>query len=248
MIISFFEEFPNTNNLKKINLITWPTKLYIAAESIEEFIKIKNKIKNKKVKEIIYWPILKFKEGYWISPYSKCSALKRIFRELKNKKIPIMLDLELPTTKNPLLYITQFFNFSKSKLIIRKFIQNYPGNVYLAEYYPLENLNEKILAATGLHYKNKKVKIIKMIYHSMHDFNEDFIIKQINLGKKKYGENYIVSLGTIAKGIKGDEPILSTNKLKKDLDIVKKAKIKEVIIFRLGGLNKKNIEIMKNVK
>ena len=248
MIISFFEEFPTKNNLKKIDLITWPTKLYIAAESIEKFIKIKSKIKNSKIKEFIYWPILTFDEGYWISPFSKYSALKRIFRELKNEKLSVMLDHELPTTKNPLLYVTQIFNFSKSKSMIRKFIQTYSGDVYLAEYYPRGKLNERILKAVGLHYKNKKVKIIKMIYHSMHDFEEKFIIKQINLGKKSFGENYIVSFGTIAKGIKGNEPILSTKQLKEDLNIAKEAKIKEVIIFRLGGLNKKNVDIMKNVK
>ena len=77
MIISFFEEFPDKNSLSKLKLINFNTKLYLAAKSYKEFKKIK--IKNKFVKELIYWPILEKNEGYWISPFSDNKALKRTF-------------------------------------------------------------------------------------------------------------------------------------------------------------------------
>ncbi len=51
--------------------------------------------------------------------------------------------------------------------------------------------------------------------------------------------------GTIAKGIIGTEPILSLEQFEQDLIIAKKAKLKEVIIFRLGGLNKDYIKVIK---
>ena len=111
MQISFFEEFPTKKNLNKLKLVADKAKLYLAAHSIKEFSTISRQLSRDKIKEVIYWPILSKKEGYWISPFSKREALKRVFSELKDQRIPLMLDLELPTTKNPLLYFTQFFNF-----------------------------------------------------------------------------------------------------------------------------------------
>ena len=44
MQISFFEEFPQIENLAKIKLIKFPTKLYLAAENLSEFEQIKKRI------------------------------------------------------------------------------------------------------------------------------------------------------------------------------------------------------------
>jgi len=241
MQISYFEEFPNKDNLHKLSLVKGKTKLYLAAKSMKEF---QNLSKNLKV-ECIYWPILEKKEGYWISPWSKRSALQRIFSELKGKKVPIMLDLELPTTKNPWLYLTQKLNFWRNKRSIRNFINNYPGQIYLAEYYPEGKWKERIMQFMGLHYSNPKVRVIKMLYHSLHHFNREFIVREMQRGKAEFGDRYLIALGTISKGIKGNEPLLSTEQLEKDLTLAKQAGIKEVILFRLGGLNREYLEVVE---
>ncbi|MBI5871516.1 hypothetical protein HZB88_00325 [archaeon] len=246
MLISFFEEFPTKKNLEKINLVNWPTKIYIAAKSLEQFNKIKTEIRAKNIKEFVYWPILEINEGYWISPFAKRSALKRIFKELKNTKTSVMLDLELPTTKNPKLYLTQFFNFPRNKSLIKKFIRNYQGTIYLAEYYPEGKRKEKILQFLGLHYKSDKAKIIKMVYHSIHHFNKEFISNEIKNGKKEFGKNFIVAYGTIAHGIGRWEPKLSPPQLKEDLRIAKEIGIEEAIIFRLGGLDRNYLKILSS--
>lgn len=239
MMISFFEEFPIKSNLSKLKLIQFPTKLYLGAKSLDEFFRLKKQMKNHKVKEIIYWPILKKKEGYWISPFSQRSSLLRIFSELKNQKIPVMLDLELPTRWKPSLYLTQLLNFSRNKKLIQDFISNYSGEVYLAEYYPEGKWKEKIMQMLGIHYTNHKAKVIKMLYHSMHHFNETFLRKELLRGKAEFGSNYLIGLGTIAKGIDGNEPILSPELLKRDLKLAQECGIGEVVVFRLGGLDKK---------
>src|SRR3989344_1047206 len=116
MIISFFEEFPTEDTLAKLKLVSWPTKLYVAANNLLQFRAVTSVLRhNKNLLEAVYWPILKKKEGYWISPFSKQGALQRLFEELENRKIPVMLDLELPTTQNPWLYLTEFFNFKKTR-------------------------------------------------------------------------------------------------------------------------------------
>ena len=247
MGISFFEEFPDQKNLGKLKLIKGKIKLFLAARSLEEFYEIKKKVKEKsKVKEFIYWPILDKKEGYWISPFSRRQALLRIFRELEGKKVAIMLDLELPTTKNVWLYAFQGLNFGLNKMLIREFIKKYKGDIYLAEYYPEGNLKENILQMLGLHYNNSnKIKIIKMIYHSLHEFKESFVKKQLKIGVKEWGDNYLVAYGTIAKGINGNERLLPVKQLQKDLELAREAGVKEVVVFRLGGLNREYEKILK---
>ena len=248
MEIDFFEEFPTKENLAKLNLVTWPIRLYVAAKSLDEFKKIRSSIKNKKVKEIIYWPVLPITEGYWISPWTKKSALNGLFSELlEERKILVMLDLELPTTTNPLLYLTQFLNFFRNKKLTSDFITNYSGKIYLAEYYPEGKRQEKIMQAFGLHYPHQKAKIIKMVYHSMHNFNQDFIKNELARGVEGYADNYLVTFGTIAPGINGNEPLLEAKQLEKDLKIAHKAGVKEVVIFRLGGLNEKYVNVFKKI-
>ncbi len=238
MIISFFEEFPTVRNRAKLHYLSKPTKLYLAANSVGEFRKIVPTIKNQNVKECIYWPILQRKEGYWISPFARRKALLRIFRELEREKIPVMLDLELPTTQNPLLYLTQSLHFVGNKKIIRKFIHDYQGEVYLVEYYPEGKRSERVLELLGLHYPCKNTKVIKMFYRSLHHFSDDFLQKELQQGKQEYGKKFIAGLGVIAPGIQGNELVLSPQQLERDLQIAKKAGMKEVIVFRLGGLDK----------
>lgn len=238
MLISFFEEFPTKQNLEKIKLIDFKTKLYLASHSLSEFKKIK--IKNKNVKEIIYWPILRKEEGYWYSPLSKNSAIERTLKEIP-EKLPVMIDLELPTTQNPKLYFTQLHNFIKNKGLITNFIRQH-RNVYTAEYFPIKNWMKFL----GLNYNPIKhnSKMIKMFYTSMWPFPRNFLDSKIKEYKEKYRDRFIPAFGTIATGISGNESILLPEKLKQDLQLAEKNKIKEVIIFRLGGLNKDYIKVI----
>lgn len=244
MNISLFEEFPTEENLKKLDLIAFPIKLYVAAHSLNEFNAICRKIENKRVKEVIYWPVLSKREGYWISPFSSRKALQRILGELQGQEIPVMLDLELPTTQNAWLYFAAGLWFFRNKMLIRSFIERYQREIYLAEYYPQGAFKERMLRSLGLHYDAKKVKVIKMFYHSLHNFSEDFLRRELEKGFKKRGEIFLIGFGTTAQGIHETERILLPEQLRNDLEIVREIGIKEVVIFRLGGLNKKFVEIL----
>ena len=242
MLISFFEEFPTEDTLAKLKLVSWPTKLYLAANAIEEFRAVTSSLKrNKNLLEAVYWPILKKGEGYWISPFSKQTALQRLFDELEHKKIPVMLDLELPTTRNPWLYLTELFHFHKDKKLIYSFVCSYHGETYLCEYYA----KRKMLELLGLHYQNKKSKVIKMLYNSVHRFDEEGLRKELKGGIAAFGDKFVVGYGTIAVGAGGNEPLLSTEQLEKDLCIAQEVGVKEVVLFRLGGLNKKYVQVLE---
>jgi len=240
MLISFFEEYPTKSNLEKLELIKFQAKLYIASSSLDKFSEIREKIKSKNIKEIIYWPILKKEEGYWYSPFSKRSAMIRTLKEIPDN-LPVMIDLELPTTQNSNLYFTQLHNFPRNKLLISKFIKHHK-NVYTAEYFPIKSWMKFL----GLNYNPLKYnsKMIKMFYTSMWPFPRNFLKNEIKGYNKKYKERFIPAFGTIATGVSGSEPILSPEKLEADLEIAEQNNIKEVIIFRLGGLNKNYIRVI----
>ena len=241
MIISFFEEYPTKSNLNKLKLIKFQTKLYLASSSFSEFKKIKSQIKSKYVKEIIYWPILKKEEGYWFSPFSERLALRKTLNEIPPNQ-EVMIDLELPTTQNPRLYFTEFFNFFRNKKLISNFIKT-QNKVYTAEYFP----NKTTLKFLGLNYNpiKYKSKVIKMFYTSMWPFPESFLDKKLKENNLKFNSRFIAGFGTIATGQMGNEPILSLKNLERDLTLAKKNNIKEIVIFRLGGLNKNYIKSIK---
>ncbi len=242
MLISFFEEFPTEDTLAKLKLVSWPTKLYVAAHTLQQFRAVTSVVRhNNNLLEAVYWPILKKKQGYWISPFSKQSALQHLFDELEHKNVPVMLDLELPTTQNPFLYLSQFLNFKKDKKLIHSFICNHPGETYLCEY----SAHEKNLKRLGLHYSNKKSKVMKMLYHSVHYYSDEKLRLEMQQGLEEFGERYIVGFGTIAAGVNGNEPLLSAEQLEKDLRIAQEVGVKEVVLFRLGGLNKKYVKVLE---
>jgi|ETN01SMinimDraft_4_1059930.scaffolds.fasta_scaffold24465_2 hypothetical protein len=237
----FFEEFPTIKNLNKLSLITWKHKLFLAAHSYKEFLHLQNNIKqiNKKT-ECIYWPILQGKEGYWISPFSKTSALKRIFQEIPNNQ-PIMLDLELPF-RHPWRFLTTLPYFIKNKSLIKKFFHSHK-HVYTAEYAVLW-LSE-ILGVSYCDKKHPHTKIFMYYTSMLSKHHTKWFVENSLPYTLKHTKKCMVGLGTIAIGILGNEPILSPNKLKEDIQEMKKLKVKDIIIFRLGGLNASYINAIK---
>ncbi len=235
MQISFFEEFPAKENLAKIKYVSFSTKIYLAAHSLKEFQNIG--LSSSNIKEKIYWPLLQKEEGYWFSPFSNRGSIKRIFKELEHNPVPVMLDAELPTHPHPQLYFTESMNFFRNRSLIQDFIKN-RKNIYTAEYFPSSKISSIFFQFLGLSFASKNHYPIKMIYSSMHDFGEEFIRAEIKKAKKLYGKRVRIALGTLSHGIKGNEPMITAKMLERDMNICKSLDIEEVILFRLGGMNK----------
>lgn len=246
MKINFFEEFPTKENLDKLKLIKFPIGLVIAAESLKEFSEIKNKIKNKYVKEIVYWPILNENEGYWFSAFTENKGLKRVIEELKEGKneLGILWDAELPLLNKSLFY-NQIFNFFNNKKMINNFLKNTNENIILCEYVSINWFADLMLKFFAVRFDNLDYKKIIMAYSSMAgNFDKNLVENQIKLGKKKY-KDFCVGLGVIAKGKPGNEPIMSYEELERDLRACKSKRIEEVYIFRLGGLDKEYVKVIE---
>jgi hypothetical protein len=240
MQIEFYEEFPNKENLKKLKFIDFPTKIFIASKSVEEFLKYEKIAKSyKKDIEIAYWPIIK--NSYWISPFSNTKDLIGLFSELDKIKNSLLIDLEMPLRKRWKMYFMNVIRLWKNKKIIREFLENNKNRITTAEYIrsPLKNWTKFI----GLDYNVKTNKSLMFYSSTINAETADIWKDKIRELKNK--SNYSLSLGTIARGIIGNEPILSAENLDNDVKFVKEAGFEKVIIFRLEGINKDYIRVLK---
>ncbi len=250
MIISFFEEFPVPRNLSKGELVTWPSRLFIAAKTISEFQNMKRKIKNKNIIDVIYWPVLPEQEGYWISPWVDEDVLTSLFRTIlsQRKGFSVMLDLEPP--KEVKLYPRCFtYSFHKKKRIIQHFLGEAGErgiNVYTVESAHIPLVLRRILGVSfPSRYRQKR---IVMYYTSfLRTYLPASVVEQkLAANAKRWSQQDIIpALGLIAPGIYKNELTYGLSELKKEVEILKKAGIKEVIIFRLGGLHKEHVRPLK---
>jgi len=239
MKIEFYEEFPSKGSLEKLKLIKFPSKLFIAAKSIEEFKKYEKIAKSyKKNIKIAYWPIIK--NSYWISPFSNTKNLIELFNELKKINNPLLIDLELPLRSKWKMYIKNIFSFRKNKKLIKNFLEKNKRRITTAEY-PFAFVS-RFMKFLGLNYNINYERSI-MWYSSMLSEYINNKVKK-NLAEIKDKSNYSISLGTITKGILGNEPIISPENIERDLEFVKKSGFNKVVIFRLGGLNKDYVRVL----
>lgn len=237
MRINFFEEFPTKENLKKLKFIGFPSTVYIAAKSLNDFYKIKNSIKKKNI-EFAYWPVLSKEEGYWFSAFSKTEGIKRIIQELEQnkKKLTVLWDAELPSLRKR-LFITNLSNIFRNRKMILNFLKTASGynlQVFTAEY-PLSNwCNNWLFKFFAIRHPDKD-KRIYMVYSSHLKGLEKYFEK----GKKRIG------VGVIAVGILGTEEPITPGQLDRDLELAKNNNVEEITIFRLGGLNKEYLNVIK---
>ncbi len=242
MQISFYEEYPTKKNLKKLKLINFPCRLFIAAQSIEDFEKFSKESKqyNKKV-QTAYWPIVK--NSYWVSAFSNTQDLENLFRELNKIKHDVLIDLEFPLL-NKKLMIKNIFKVSENKRLIKSFLEHNKKRVTTAQFPMLRIF--PVLKFLGLDY-DVNVEKSFMWYSSMNKGPRNRSTMN-GIERLKDKEKYSISLGTIARGALGNELILSPKGLEKDLEFVKKSGFSKVIVFRLGGLNKKYIQALNKFR
>lgn len=251
MLISFYEEFPTDRNLQKLGLFDFRTKLYLAAHSLDEFKKLREKALalRRDIQEIVYWPLLDRREGYWLSPWSSRSALERVVGEVKKEgNIGMMWDAEVPVRN---LSLTPDF-FGNRRLISRffKHASKVGIRIYVSELF-LGRWTEGILKTVGLsfdprRYGNWKILMLySSIFRDKWGTDSRVIREQGSKGVRRYGDKFILGLGVIATGVGGNEPLLSPNELATDLESASLSGVREVVIFRLGGLTRAYLEVME---
>ena len=253
MRVNFFEEFPNSESLSKAKLIDFPSTIFIAAESLEEFKKWRKKLEEINPKlEAAYWPIIN--RSYWLSSFSHPEDIKILYNDLKknmeNSKLKVLLDLEIPFNYK---LCKNIFYFRKNRKLIKEIFLNAKNlniEIYTAEY-PLSNrLIEKIFRVLGINYDMTKFNHVRIMMYYTNKLNKKFLRKMaekaVIIEKQKYGDNLELALRSNATGIFGENPNMSAEDFKRDFNFVKSNNINTVTIFRLEGLNEEYLKIIKD--
>ena len=232
-LINFFEEFSDSGSLLNAKFIKNKSIVFLAAKSLKQFLSLAKEIRSIN-KNVVpgYWPIIE--DTYWISPLAPETELNRLGWEFLNeklKRIPVLLDLELPILRPKMDLIKQvLFSFAALKnnaTIISGLysqLQRNKSPIYTAEY-PIPFLD------LSFNYKKIPCQRIYMCYTSM---CPNILKNAFRYFVKK--QRCPVGLGVIAKGIFGDEKIITEKDLLYDLKYFKNTR--EIFIFRLGGLTK----------
>ena len=219
MNIGFFVEFPR-EEIPKLSLIDFPVKVYLAANSLEEFKTLENLARevNPEIKTA-YWPLLE--KSHWISPFSYNRELDRLHGDLSqnDEKLEVLLDLELPkfwlryliyhiprVLANALKYHLRFRKPRIRKLFKERERYNieitatsYPVT---SKFYLLNYFTFKLFGLLGVHFNPKAYNhnVIFMCYSSI---RRDLLRKTLrNIERrKKFRHHYQVGLGLLDYGM-----------------------------------------------
>lgn len=254
MKFNFFEEYPTLENLEKAKLIDFKSTIFLTANSFDEY-KENQRLLNSINPNLstAYWPILP--NSYWISPFSNTKDLQNFIKEIFsiNEPLTVLVDLELPLFKHRELYFKNFFSFWKNKKILKKFFKEAPLhniNIVTAEYPPFLTGISFIYRLLGISFNVKKYKHTQCIMYYTSMIPNRFISELIKIGiikTRKFNPDLHLGLGTIATGVLGNEPILSIESLKEDINFMKINNIETGVIFRLGGLNEDYVKLLNNI-
>jgi hypothetical protein len=250
MQINFFEECIDGPeiDLASAKYITWPSTIFIAAHSIEEFIERRQILfEINPLLQAAYWPILQ--NSYWISPFCDPSELIDLQNQLSNysgEPMCVLLDLELPVLK-PELFTKNMRYFFSNKKRIQQLLSLKKENVSFAtaEYWYAIGWAGFLTRLAGVSFKNKRTKHARFIMYYTSIIGENGVVTYAEAMKymkfaltkeaaRKHGVQ--AAIGTTSVGIFGNEKSITPQEMEEDMEFLSSVGFKEITIFRLAGI------------
>ena len=253
MKLSIFEEYPTKENFQKLDLLEVPIFLYIAAPSVEEWKRHRDLVINhRSVSGVGYWPILTEREGYWLSPFAQEFAIERVVTDLSscNEKLTVLWDAEPPLLR-PSLFFRGLPSFFKKAKRIRNFLRNAKSlglSIVSCEYASTGSFIDWLYRRFGVSFDDRDGISMKMVmYYTSLPLVAALrkrVLWQIGRQQERYKGHFSVALGTIARGVFGNEPILPPRDLAKDLSDLRQLEVDDIALFRLGGLDEPYVDVL----
>lgn len=244
MRVNFFAEYPGEGELQQAELIDFPSRIFLAAESLADYRDYRADLAavNPDL-EAAYWPILE--HSYWVSPFADPAELDALFAATADLDDPVLLDLELPVGQ-PRQFLSNARSARANRRRIREFLRGADVDVVAAEYPPVP-VGRHLFGPLGVRYPTDSLGHTRcpMFYSSV---IPDAVVDRTAAAVEamvESDEDVVVGLGTIATGAFEDEPILPPADLERDLARMAEAGADEVIIFRLGGLDEDYLDVIE---
>ncbi|MBW3020181.1 hypothetical protein KY334_02715 [Candidatus Woesearchaeota archaeon] len=237
----FWCEFPEKVDWERLNHIfeknNFIAETGVVCRSKEDFLKYKD---YSNIKIVRAWPVLSKEKGYWFSSHTKKEDIDSL-DQYKGMKIKLDIEPPLPQGKYKLgmvfwLLKYCFIRGKNHKYLLNKIKKlSKDTDIMLSTF----SFPDWIGRNMGMTY-SKDLKYNFIHYSS---FIPNFFLPIYNLYMKwlikrklKFKKEISFAVGLITPGIFGNEPCYSSPKeLKKDLKFMKKLKVENVVIFRLGS-------------
>lgn len=234
-MIIFWCEFPREADWLKIKReVNFKTEIYVTCKDRKEFNRWQKKIKTKYM-GVGAWPVLSKEDGYWFSGFTKKECIDRL-DEFKGLKVKV--DIEPPIWKGK-------YTLGRTiHYILYHIIKKGKNNQYLKN--KIESLNFQPIISGFLLPKflrkrfgdDIKGKKNYMCYTSFSPRYLRWLVRLIYyiIIKNMSKENFY-AIGLVRTGIFGNEPVYEDEKeLIKDLELMKRLKVKNLVIFNIEGL------------
>jgi hypothetical protein len=242
--VGLYEEFPNPWRLARLRLIDFPVTLAIAAPSRQAFLELRVAILREfpQVREVYFWPLLGYEEGYYPGPWSNVEAVRRVAAE--SEDLPVLWDLELPLGK----VRPSFKNWLRNRAFLDGWLRQRAQPVHIWRTYRSMGLDPLFLRLAGLHFDPLRYPAVSLhldLYAKGAGAPPEQVGQIMRCGVERYGQRFIPSLGVLNDGEGPQHVFVPPETLRRDLRLAREAGVSEVWLFGVNGLNEDYLEVLR---
>jgi hypothetical protein len=242
--VGLYEEFPNPWRLSRLSLIDFPVTLAIAAPSRAAFLELRATILREfpQVREVYFWPLLAYEEGYYPGTWSSAEAVQRVAAEADG--LPVLWDLELPLGKNR----PSIANWLRNRTFVDRWLRSRAEPVHIWRSYNTMGLDPLFLRLAGLHFDPLDYPSVSLhldLYARGGGLPEGEMTRIMRCGVERYGERFIPALGVLNDGEGPAHDFVPPETLRRDLALARAAGVAEVWLFGVNGLNEEYLDAVR---
>jgi hypothetical protein len=242
--VGLYEEFPNPWRLARLRLINFPVTLAIAAPSRSAFLELRASILRDypQVREVYFWPLLSYDEGYYPGAWSEADAVKRAAAEADG--LPALWDLELPLGKTG----PSVTAWLRNRSFLDQWLRGRTEPVHIWRSYQTMGLNPLFLRLAGLHFDPLDYPAVSLhldLYATGTGLASEQMTQVLRCGVERYGARFIPSLGVLNDGEGPSQAFVPPQTLRRDLRLAREAGVAEVWLFGVNGLNDEYLSALR---
>jgi hypothetical protein len=242
--VGLYEEFPNAWRLARLRLVDFPVTLAIAAPSRKAFLELRAMILRDfpQVREVYFWPLLAYDEGYYPGTWSNTDAVRRVAGE--SEGLPVLWDLELPLGKTR----PSFTSWPRNRAFLDGWLRQRVEPVHIWRSYSTMGLDPLFLRLAGLHFDPLYYPAVSLhldLYARDAGAPREQMARILRCGVERYGQRFIPSLGVLNDGEGTQQLFVPPETLRRDLGLAREAGVSEVWLFGVNGLNEDYLSILR---
>jgi hypothetical protein len=242
--VGLYEEFPDPWRLAPLSQVDFPVTLAVAAPSRTAFLERRAAILRAypQVREVYFWPLLTDAEGYYPGTWSDAAAIKRVAAEAA--ELPVLWDLEMPRDKTTI----SLRSWASNTAFLDRWLHSRTAPVHIWRSHDTMGLDPLFLRLIGMHYDPRQYGALWLhldLYETGSGLSHDQMARMVRCGVERYGEHFIPSLGVLNDGEGPETLFVSSNTLRRDLQLARAAGAHEIWLFGVNGLNTEYLSVLR---